>query len=64
MPRAGFSIDFIVRIYRCNTKKPRPLLGTVEKVGEKGKLAFTTREELWEILHAPPTDRQKDNAHG
>ena len=41
---------YIVRIYRLAGEKPRAILGTAEKVGEKGKKAFTCVDELWEIL--------------
>ena len=41
---------YIVRIYRLAGNKPRTILGTTEKVGKKGKKAFTCVDELWEIL--------------
>lgn len=44
---------YIVRIYRLVGDKPRGILGTAEKVGEKGKKAFTCVDELWEILSSP-----------
>jgi hypothetical protein len=61
MLRAGFSTDYIIRIYRRITRKTSPLLGTVEKVGEKGKQAFTTRDELWEILNSKPPRGHKED---
>jgi hypothetical protein len=30
-------------------------VGTAEKVGSKGKRAFTNLDELWEILNSHPT---------
>ncbi len=46
----NFSSDFIIRIYRFNKSKVRHFVGTAEEVGVKGKRAFSTLEELWEIL--------------
>jgi len=42
--------SFIVRIYRHEKKKPRSLVGVVERVGVEEKKAFTNLDELWEIL--------------
>jgi hypothetical protein len=42
--------SYIVRIYRRSPKRPRVLVGTVEVPGTEGKLAFSTAEELWEVL--------------
>jgi hypothetical protein len=42
--------SYIVRIYRCQEKIPRSLVGVVEEVGAKGKKAFTNLDELWEIM--------------
>jgi hypothetical protein len=44
---------YIVRIYNCEKNKPRRLVGVVEKVGVKGRRAFTNYDELWEILNSP-----------
>lgn len=44
--------DFIVRLYRFEKDNPRGLVGLVEIVGRKGRLAFTSMEELWEILNS------------
>jgi len=45
-----FSVDYIVRIYRFDKKKPHHLVGVVEEVGVTGKRAFANYDELWEIL--------------
>ena len=42
--------NYIVRIYRLDKKNPRHLVGLVEKVGVKGKRAFTNYDELWDII--------------
>jgi len=44
---------YIIRIYKCEKNKPRRLVGVVEKVGVKGRRAFTNCDELWEILNSP-----------
>jgi hypothetical protein len=59
MQGEGFSTDFIVRIYRRSGKKRRPFVGVVERVGVEGKMAFTTYDELWEILIDPAGNHQK-----
>jgi len=46
----SFSVNYVVRIYRFKENNPRSLVGVVEEVGVKGKKAFTTYDELWEIL--------------
>ncbi len=43
--------SYIVRIYRKGRGQPRLLVGVVEEVGTKGKRAFTTFDELGEILN-------------
>jgi len=42
--------SYIVRIYRRVGRKSRILVGTVEAAGTGGRRAFSTPEELWEIL--------------
>lgn len=44
--------NYIVRIYRREKDNPRLLVGLVEEVGFKGKKAFNTLDDLWEILNA------------
>jgi hypothetical protein len=44
--------DFIIRIYRFEKDNPRNLVGLVEIVGQKGRMGFTTMDELWEILNS------------
>ena len=41
---------YVVHIYRCEENGPRGFVGTVEDVGTKAKKAFTTIDDLWEIL--------------
>ena len=45
------SLDYIVRIYRHEKDRPRTIVGIVEEVGTEGKRAFTSLDELWEILN-------------
>jgi hypothetical protein len=42
--------SYVVRIYRRGGKKPRILIGTAEVAGAERKLAFSSIEELWDIL--------------
>lgn len=42
--------SYIIRIYRFKRGNPKRLVGTVEMVGIKGKMAFTSLDELWEVL--------------
>lgn len=42
---------YVVRVYRSEEDKPRPLVGVVEEVGIEGKKAFNNLDELWEILN-------------
>jgi hypothetical protein len=51
------SVSFIVRIYRFVTDKPHRIVGIVEEAGKKGKKAFSTLDELWEILNSSKEDR-------
>ncbi len=44
--------DFIIRLYRFEKDNPRTLVGLVEVVGKKGRMGFTTMDELWEILNS------------
>jgi hypothetical protein len=45
-----FSDNYIVRIYRHNSRKAHQFIGTVEEVGKEEKQAFATIDELWNIL--------------
>jgi hypothetical protein len=53
------SSNYIIRIYRFEKDKPRSLVGLVEEVGKKGKKAFNTYDELWEILNSPEQDLRR-----
>jgi hypothetical protein len=41
---------YIIRVYRRNRNDPRKIAGLVETVGKNEKKAFSTREQLWDIL--------------
>ena len=43
--------SYIVRVYRHKKNSSGMIVGTVEKIDEKRKAAFTTVDELWEILN-------------
>jgi hypothetical protein len=51
--------SYIVRIYRQEKRNHRVLVGTVEKVGKRGREAFTNMDELWEIVDAGTEGRVK-----
>jgi hypothetical protein len=46
-------VNYIIRIYRCENDRPQSLVGVVEETGEKGKRAFQSYDELWDILNSP-----------
>ena len=50
MPTKLSIANYVVRIYRFQKDNPRSLVGVVEEVGVEGKRAFTTYDELWDIL--------------
>lgn len=50
---------YIIRIYRFEKDKPRSFVGVVEEVGKKGKKAFHTYDELWEILNSGGKEESK-----
>jgi hypothetical protein len=41
---------YIVRVYRRKNGIPQNLVGVVEEVGKKEKRAFTSLDDLWDIL--------------
>ena len=52
LPPKLFLATYIIRIYRLKPNDPRSLVGIVEKVGGKGKKAFTHYGGLWDILNS------------
>ena len=54
--------SYIVRVYRCQEKIPRSLVGVVEEVGAKGKKAFTNLDELWEIMSSIKSKKKEAKA--
>ena len=54
--------SYIVRVYRCQEKIPRSLVGVVEEVGSKGKKAFTNLDELWEIMSSIKSKKKGEKA--
>lgn len=66
--------NYVVRIYRRDTKNPGLLVGVVEEAGVEGKRAFHNLDELWAILRSgnrlsewkkgdnhPKRDRKRSN---
>jgi len=63
-----FLKSFIIRIYRCEGDMSHKLVGSVEEIGDPGKMAFTNPEELWEILISSskkslPAKEDLNNSH-
>ncbi|MCU0578722.1 MAG: hypothetical protein MUF69_04160 [Desulfobacterota bacterium] len=52
--------NYIIRIYRCEKDRPKSLVGIVEEAGEKGKKAFQSYDELWEILNTGKGKRKTE----
>jgi hypothetical protein len=42
--------SYVVRVYRFEKNKPHNIVGVVEEAGVKGKKAFTSLAELWDII--------------
>ena len=42
--------SYVVRVYRCQSGETRELVGVLEGPGVDGAQAFSSVEELWEIL--------------
>ena len=51
--------DFIIRVCRFEKDNPQALVGLVEIVGKKGRIAFKTMDGLWEILNSSIGDEKK-----
>ncbi len=43
---------YVIHIYRHNSADPKFIVGTIEKIGVHGKMAFSNRDELWEIMNS------------
>jgi hypothetical protein len=56
--------DYVIRIYRFKKDNPRAIVGLVETVGKKGRIGFTTMDELWEILNSSIGDEKEEDAVG
>ncbi len=54
--------NFIIRLYRFEKDNPRNLVGLVEIVGKKGRMAFTNMDELWEILNSSFGEEKEEKA--
>ena len=53
---------YILRLYRFEKDRPRGLVGVVEEVGVKGKMAFTNFDELWDILNPSRAQQTRKRA--
>jgi len=53
--------SYIIRIYRFERDRPKSLVGVVLEAGKKGKKAFQSCDELWEILNSPVESADADS---
>ena len=51
--------NYVLRVYRFDRRKPQTLVGLVEEVETRKKKAFTTVQELWDILSHPKANSEK-----
>jgi hypothetical protein len=62
----NFVASYIIRVYRFEKDRPKSLVGVVFEAGKKGKKAFQSYDEFWEILNVPletPEGRNKRENH-
>ncbi len=57
----NFVASYIIRIYRFEKDHPKSLVGVVLETGKKGKKAFQSYDELWEILNSPGESADADS---
>ncbi len=55
-------VNYIIRIYRCEKDRPQSLVGVAEEAGTKGKKAFQSYDELWDILNASGKSASADSS--
>ncbi len=55
--------NYIIRIYRCEKDRPKSLVGVVEETGKKGKKAFQSYDELWDILNSAKEEKHLEKAN-
>ena len=55
-------VNYIIRIYRCEQDRPKSLVGVVEEAGKKGKKAFQSYDELWDILNSAKGGNETERA--
>jgi hypothetical protein len=54
--------NYIIRIYRYDKDRPKSLVGVVVEPGRKGKKAFQSYDELWEILNSENGENEAERA--
>jgi hypothetical protein len=54
--------NYIIRIYRYDKDRPQSLVGVVVEAGGKGKRAFQSYDELWEILNSAKGGNEAERA--
>ena len=56
----NFVASYIIRVYRFEQDRPKSLVGVVLEAGKKGKKAFQSYDELWEILNSGKGKRKTE----
>ena len=51
---------FIVHIYTCEKNESRSLVGVAEEVGSEGKKAFTSPDDLLQIVGSKDLKRENE----
>ena len=59
----NFVASYIIRIYRFEKDHPKNLVGVVLEAGKKGKKAFQSCDELWEILNSAKEEKPLEKAN-
>ena len=59
----NFVASYIIRIYRFEKDRPKSLVGVVLEAGKKGKKAFQSCDELWEILNSAKEEKPLEKAN-
>ena len=54
--------SYIVRIYRFEKDRPKSLVGVVVEPERKGKKAFQSYDELWDILNSAKGGNEAERA--
>ncbi len=54
--------SYVVRVYRFEKSQPHKIVGVIEEAGVRGKKAFTSLSELWDIISSSEGARNHSKA--